>query len=181
MNDQRSLDALVRFLDYLKDKGLLKANTAASRKAAVQKILSELSEEEQQDVTSLNLDDVMSRFANLQGQNYTPDSLTAYKSRLKSTLDDFDGYLKNPMGFRPQLQSRSSSVKRDVPQKQPAKARDAERESFRDDDIQPPDVVTLPIPVRADLIVRVHGLPFDLTVAEANKIAAVIKAMAVPD
>jgi hypothetical protein len=39
----------------------------------------------------------------------------------------------------------------------------------------------LPIPIRADLTVRVHGLPFDLTQAEARKVAAVIQAMAVPE
>ena len=36
----------------------------------------------------------------------------------------------------------------------------------------------VPIPIRADLIVRVHGLPADLTVAEAQKIANVVQALA---
>lgn len=36
----------------------------------------------------------------------------------------------------------------------------------------------LNIPLREDLIVRIHGLPFDITLAEAKKIAAVITAYA---
>lgn len=36
----------------------------------------------------------------------------------------------------------------------------------------------LPIPIRADLIIHIQGLPFDLTEAEAKKIACVIQAMA---
>jgi hypothetical protein len=38
----------------------------------------------------------------------------------------------------------------------------------------------LPIPIRADTTVFVQGLPFDLTEAEAAKIANVIRAMATP-
>jgi hypothetical protein len=36
----------------------------------------------------------------------------------------------------------------------------------------------LPIPIRADLTIYIQGLPFDLTEAEAKKIASVIQAMA---
>jgi hypothetical protein len=35
-----------------------------------------------------------------------------------------------------------------------------------------------PIPIRSDVTVRIQGLPFDLTRAEADKIAAVIMAYA---
>jgi hypothetical protein len=35
-----------------------------------------------------------------------------------------------------------------------------------------------PIPIRPDVVVRIHGLPFDLSTAEAEKIANVVKAMA---
>ena len=37
-----------------------------------------------------------------------------------------------------------------------------------------------PIPIRQDVTVRIHGLPADLTAGEANKIAAVVKALATP-
>ncbi len=39
----------------------------------------------------------------------------------------------------------------------------------------------LPIPIRPDLTVKIQGLPYDLTVHEANKIANVVKAMALQD
>ena len=35
-----------------------------------------------------------------------------------------------------------------------------------------------PIPIREDVTVRIFGLPVDLTVAEAEKIARIVKAMA---
>lgn len=37
-----------------------------------------------------------------------------------------------------------------------------------------------PIPIREDVTVRIFGLPADLTAGEANKIAAVVKALATP-
>jgi hypothetical protein len=39
---------------------------------------------------------------------------------------------------------------------------------------------TVPIPIRADLTILVHGLPFDLTESEARKISNVVLAMAMP-
>jgi hypothetical protein len=39
-------------------------------------------------------------------------------------------------------------------------------------------VSVLPIPIRENLIIQIQGLPFDLTPAEANKIANVVRAMA---
>ena len=49
----------------------------------------------------------MSRFQRLHGRDYTPASLTSYKSRLRSALDDFLSYLSNPLAFRPGVQTRA--------------------------------------------------------------------------
>lgn len=51
------------------------------------------------------------------------------------------------------------------------------RVEFHDD--QPAALVTItPIPIRADLTVKIQGIPLDLTKAEAEKIARVVEAMA---
>lgn len=39
----------------------------------------------------------------------------------------------------------------------------------------------VPIPIRADTTVRIHGIPHDLTKAEADRIARVIIALAEPE
>src|SRR6202035_2619484 len=97
--------ALLEFLDYLSNKGLMNRTTAASRKAAANKVLGILGEDEAADVSALDLDKVMSRFHNLEGANYTPESLNTYKSRLKSAIDDFLRYQKDPLNFRPTAQN----------------------------------------------------------------------------
>ena len=107
-NDNRSRDGALKFMDYLSHKGLMAPATARARKAALGKVLSVLDEGEANDVTQIDLDDTMTRFTNLHGQNYTPQSLQVYKSRAKSALEDFEDYLENPLGFRPSLNKRST-------------------------------------------------------------------------
>jgi hypothetical protein len=170
------------FLDYCKDKGLLKAPTAEARKAAVNQVLGILSEEEAADVSGLDLDDVIARFQNMHGKRYTPDSLKTYKARVRNAILDFLSYLKNPMDFRPQVTSivrRTKSLK--VNPVEPNVKLEVRKSDFaRPLSVQPISSSTLPIPLRSDLTVLVHGLPFDLTEGEARKIGNVIAAMATP-
>ena len=60
MTEKRSRQDFLAFLDWMSDKGLMAKNTVAARKAAASKVLSILSDEEAQDVTTLDLADVMS-------------------------------------------------------------------------------------------------------------------------
>jgi hypothetical protein len=174
----RSLAALLSFLDYLSEKGLMAAGTATGRKASCNKVLGILDPEEQTDVTVVNLDDAMHRFINLEGKNYTPSSLTVYKSRVASAISDFTSYLANPSGFKPSVAQKKTG------NGSPKKVAGPKASSHNAAPIQKPDVQPIasanvyPIPIRADVVVRIHGLPFDLTPAEAEKIAAVVKAMA---
>src|SRR5262245_3201032 len=101
MSGGRSLQDLMDFLDWNAQKGMMAPATVQARKAAVGKVLGVLSPDELTDVTQVDLDSVMARFHNLQGRNYTPDSLVTYKSRVRSTLDDFADYLQNPLGYKP--------------------------------------------------------------------------------
>ena len=64
------------------------------------KVLGILSEDEAKDVASIDLDEVMRRFANLHGQGYTADSLRTYKSRTKSSIDDFVRYVERSHGIQ---------------------------------------------------------------------------------
>lgn len=177
MSNDRSRKGLVDFLDYLANKGLMAKNTAMARKAAANKILGVLSDEEALDVTRIDFDDVMRRFQNLEGQNYTPTSLTTYQSRIKGALDDFESYLKNPLGFRPNVQARERSSNAKTSIASTAKAEFPQRQPQQPLHAQPVTTSSvLPIPIRSDLTVYIQGLPFDLTEAEARKISNVVLA-----
>lgn len=177
----RSLSSLLDFMDYLANKGLMPRNTAVGRKAACNKVLGILDPEEQTDVTQIDVENAMTRFINLEGKGYTPGSLVVYKGRVASAIADFRSYLENPAGFKPSAGSKK------------AKADNGKGNSTskinRNDSAKPtieskhevtaqPSANVFPIPIRADVVVRINGLPFDLTPAEADKIAAVVKALA---
>lgn len=181
MNELRSREALLEFLDYCKDKGLMKPPTAESRKAAVNQVLGILSEDEAADVAKIDLDSVMHRFHNLHGNRYSPDSLKTYRARVKNSIFDFLRFKANPMDFRP---SAGSPTKRNDKSKKtspaPSKGQQVVNPSVSVGQSAQPFMTTstLPIPVRQDLTVLIHGLPFDLTEQEARKIANVVLALA---
>jgi hypothetical protein len=180
----RSRAALLEFLDYLASKGLMNQETAAARKAAANRVLGVLDAAEAEDVSVLDIDDLMTRFHNLEGSKFTPQSLNTYKSRLKSAIDDFLRYQKDPLNFRPNVQSSGrrsdrSKISAEPPPTPPQAQTGSTARSVQE---PPPAAVNiLPIPIRPDLTIKVQGLPYDLTTSEAAKIANVVKAMAVSD
>jgi hypothetical protein len=187
-----SLDALNRFLDYALEKGLVKPETAKSRKTAVNKILEKITDEQKADVRTVNLDIEADHFANRQGAGYIPSSLQTYKSRAKTALADFEAYVDSPMNFRPsggvngkaQGKQGAALPARKVRQnKQPERTLatgSAQGEESLKDERPAIDsrALTFPVPIRPGLIVQLQGIPFDLTIAEADKIAMVVKALA---
>lgn len=181
MTTNRSREALSEFLDYIENKGLSPAPTVQGRKAATNRVLSILSPEEAADVTVLDLDDVMSRFMNLNPGAYTPESLRAYRGRTGNAIRDFKAYLENPMGFRPIRSSVKLKQKSDkAPNNGPVSSKSQTRlpEAATPAPAQMPRVNIIPIPIRADLVVHIEGVPFNLTGAEARRIANVILALA---
>lgn len=178
----RSRSELLQFLNYVGAKGLLSPSTVESRKASVNKVLGILSEDEAEDVSKLDLDVVMRRFANLHGQGYTADSLRTYKSRTKSSIEDFLRYVENPMAFKVGGPKREPRAKRPKDTQGNGAAEQPKATTPSHSPVATPSAGSgiVPIPIRADLIVHVQGLPFDLTAIEARKIANVILAMAAP-
>lgn len=179
----KSLNALIGFLDWTAEKGLMAKNTVGGRKAAVTAVLGILDPEEKGDVTTVDLDSAMTRFINLQGKKYNTSSLNVYKSRTNAAINDFRNWVNDPLAFR--LQANKS----EKPQNKPVKSNKPSVGKEYQEDHQSGSVVApshqasanvFPIPIRENVVVRIHGLPFDLSTAEAEKIANVVKAMAMP-
>lgn len=181
MSTDRSREAFGRFLDYLGDKGLMSPSTAQTRKVSAMKILRILESDEAADVTKIDIDDLVRRFSNLHGQSYSPGSVTTYQSRLKSAMADFRSYLENPLAFMPSINGRErpSKSRKENGDSIKGSRSEAQPEPVRQP-VQPPIGGTniMPIPIRADLTILIHGLPHDLTEAEAKKISGVINALA---
>jgi site-specific recombinase XerC len=175
MSDNYSIQELNKFLDYLRAKGLMKANAVAARKAAVNNILGILTAEEAKDVRALNLDEVAVRFANLKGSGFKPNSLRVYKSRVSASLADFLEYRKNPMTFRPSGSGQRNSSKREKNENPSAAIK--KNEPQMSVEVNSEEVI-FPIPLRPNLVIKLVGVPGDLTKREARKIANVVMALA---
>lgn len=178
-----SREDLLKFMDYLSNKGLIPKATAHARKASVKQVLAILDETEASDVLALDVEFVIQRFSTLHGQDYNPNSLRDYASRLRASIEDFRAYTANPLSFRPAGRTRparSDSGKSAVRRLTPATAAPSQNESTIAPS-QAPSANVLPIRLRADLIVEIANLPFDLTPNEANKLANIILAHAMPE
>lgn len=180
MSTNRSRQDLIEFLDYMANKGLAPKATVAARKAAVTQILGILNEDEAKNIQGLDLNAVMARFSNLKGKGYTPASLSTYQSRTKKAIDDFLSYSDNPLAFKPNGQIREKKQKTSEHISDQTKKAGSQTDVSSSQPIRhtPQNDTSLPIPLRADLTIHVKGIPFDLTKAEATKIANVIIALA---
>lgn len=173
-----SAQALLSFLDYLAEKGLVKKATIVARKAAVNNVLAILDEEERSDLRKLDVDAVAHRFSTLRGSKYSPQSLKEYRVRLRNSLSDFLRYKENPANFKTSVPARALPSKRGT---KPATSLSPDvLVPHRTHQTSPPTDSTfnVPVPIRPGVIVQINGIPTDLTKLEAAKIANVISAMA---
>jgi hypothetical protein len=195
MSTDYSSDELSAFLDWGVQKGLLKQQTGKSRKIAAQKILSALDASEREDLRSIDVASTFSRFVNKFAKDFTPQSLATYKSRFQSALDDFMRYKESPSTFRFEGQRDKRALDREVALsdqshvvRRPRIIRASRAVSKvmpqslgTQGSVAPVSEVVFPIPIRDGTVVRVHNLPSNLTKAEAQRISAVIMALAMPD
>ncbi len=177
MINDYSTEALLQFLDYLSNKGLMNKKTVQARKASCNKMLSILDESESSDLRQVNIDDIANRFGNLEGSKYKPNSLLVYKSRLTKALDDFMRYKDNPSTFVTGADSKRTKTKK--PDKITTEIKPID--SFTDNVKTGQGTFNIPIPLRTGCIIQLNGVPTDLTASEANKIAKVVVALATED
>lgn len=175
----RSLASLIEFLEWTAEKGLMAKNTVGGRKAAVSQVLGVLDPEEQGDVTTVDLDGAMTRFINLHGKKYNTSSLNVYKSRTNAAIKDFQQWLADPLSFKPQS-GKAEKGGNKPPKKKPVPVPETPSPAGSGPAMHPAQSTAnvFPIQIRENLIVRIHGLPFDLSKAEAERIANVVRAMA---
>lgn len=178
MSKDYSERAFLRFLDYLSNKHLMKPATVRARKAAVKKMLDVLDSSEKEDLSELDIDRLYDQFINKHGMDLTPESQKVYKSRFTSAYNDFLTYTGNPTDFKPSVSKREPaaqpSQKREKSSKKPRIETGIEQTAAA----SRPGTVVFPVPIRPELTVELRNIPADLTAAEAEKISAVIQALA---
>ncbi|MEO0343892.1 MAG: hypothetical protein AAF198_10685 [Pseudomonadota bacterium] len=175
MEQDYSLEALLDFIDYLSDKGLMKVKTASAVKASANKFFSALDPEELIDLRKIDIDQAATRFNNKFSSNYDPTSLRSYRNRSEKALNDFLSWKADPANFKPGIQTRTRRPKESQTQML-APSLEARVLPKQTDIHSLPDVQAVPIRIREGHTVTIEGLPFDLTDAEARKISNIVQA-----
>ncbi len=175
MATEYTRDGLLAFLKEAAMAGHLNPATARARRNAAQELFTQLTEDEAEDLRRLDIDALAARCHKLQGGTARPEALNLYVGRLRSALEDYFSFLASPDSFVP------------VAPEQPTGRRLSAANTVRSEDERAlenirlgetryrPDV--LPVPIRGDRVVYLHGLPIDLSAAEAAKIIRVIEAL----
>jgi hypothetical protein len=175
--------AFVQHWDWVAEKGLMPQNTALSIRTSVSKILGIDENWESLDVRQLDAEALIARFRNL--SHLAPKSLATYESRFRSGLASYLAYLDNPASYQPKGRKQAprdekpgatsrkpGTGSRLVPQGQPSPTPHLPTTSTR--------LVVYPFPVRPDVFAELK-LPADLTLDEATRLSAFLKALALAE
>lgn len=173
--------ALLDFLEYAGEKGLLKLETARSRRVAVKKILSVADADEAADMRQFDLDAVFHRFQNRNSQEYKPESLGVYRSRFATALKDFLNWKENPSAFKTATVTRNVAPKKK--ESKPAPNLSAPWKCyFGANGNTGPQTTTgsgrslsspivMPVPIKDTAVtIAIENIPYDLTKTESEKI-----------
>jgi hypothetical protein len=172
--------ACVEFLKWAPKKGLMNAHTATAMRVACSQVLGVLENWENLDVAALDTEDVFTRFMNLKGKNFKPESLTTYKSRFTRGIAMFLEHSKNPAGYKPKIQSTQRRTKPVATNGTP----DAPTAPHVPDAAPPSTartgLVDYPFPLREGRFAYLK-LPADLTAADVKRLTAYLNTLALEE
>lgn len=158
----------VDFWSWAAQKGLMNENTAYSFSSPVRQIISVNEDWETLDVSKLDVDNLLSRFQNIKGKNFKPDSLNAYFRRFKQALEMFLEYVENPTGWKYKGQNSQNRKP-----KNSKTGKDSQNENNFEMPISQAEgsiqMVDYPFPLREGCIVRLK-LPTDLKLSEVERL-----------
>lgn len=181
MTPDYSRSALIAFLDFAQQKGLANKNSALGMKVAAEKILSDLSPEEEGDVRKVDIAIATRRFHNKNPNQLSPSSLSVYQRRVAQAIREFLKYREDPtryVGFGKNVSPKAEVTER---QRRKAEPRDEEHRSGKVEPVTtslPSSGLSIPFPLRADFLAQVV-IPRDLRESEAKRLSDFIATLVV--
>ena len=139
-------------------------------------MLSVLNQEESADISKIDLDIIFQRFENLNGMKFAPATLREYKRRVKDSIVEFLAYKENQSGWKPSTNQRTVQGKKSTVAR--AKGGDGSKGAGQSPHEQGNSIldqaksITHKFPLRADTVVSISGLPFDVKRTEMGRLTA---------
>ncbi len=152
-----TVNELMNFLSKAGKSGLLKYNTARTRRTAIKRIFSVENNWQDIIIDDQDLERYLNKFIEAMKGDMSQDSFKTYFSRVKHSIADYQGWLNH--GDQYFLADKNMLPEHKV------KAFD----------------LKIPIAIREDVIVTIEGIPNNLTKHEAELITKVISAYAIED
>lgn len=148
----------VQYLDFLSNKGHLTNGSVRALKTGFAKVTKTLGGDdwEKIDVRSIDVDEYMTRFANMTHGQYNAASLTDYKSRVKKVLAWYMQFLSSP-GWVPDVKARIRTQRTHKVEETKAMS-----VAFAEDNNRPTPDTVQPQPVPATLS-KLVAFPFPLS------------------
>jgi hypothetical protein len=171
-----SADDLIEFLDHAADKGLMPAATAQALAVASRNVLGVLTDQERKDLTSLELDSVIRRFTNKRAKDFNPASLKEYGRRVHRAVELFLRWRSDPANFTVKTRATNSSRKKD---KSGEVVELQASSSAIGSTANRLGTYSTSVPVRPGIVVTLSNVPYDLSAADAERLAAFVRMLAV--
>ena len=171
-----SADDLLTFLDHAGDKGLIPAATVQALAVAARSVLATLADAERADLSPMDLDAVFTRFANKRGGDFNPRTVKEYARRFARTIELFLRWREDPGKFTVRTRTTNSSYVEDSGLGRGDLIPRGASTGNAPDDVA--GTYRSAIPVRPGLVVTLNNIPNDLSAAEAERIAAFVRMLA---
>nr|WP_290228156.1 hypothetical protein [Trichocoleus desertorum] len=171
-----SKESFLKFLDYLVDRGLIKYQTVRGWRSAASKLLNDLSDAEEADVRTIDLELAVHKAANREPGLISPQSLKTYQQRIAIAIQEFVAWRSNPAGYKPRSSNGQTGTNKSV-ERLVVQERSISEKHERENLILHSGL-TLSYPLRSDFLAQVV-IPRDLNVVEAKRLGAFLLTIAV--
>jgi hypothetical protein len=177
--------AVMDFIGYAVEKGLVNTNTGGGWRSAASKILEDFGDDD--DLAGIDVPSEVLRYNNRHPGVLSPDSLNQYQKRVITILAEFTKYQNNPTTYKGVLRgpivSKGDSAKKDG-KRPPLKQLSAPDTSAVAQTEAPQhrlSAVTesslmMPFPLRPNFLVQII-VPRDMTKDEASRLCTFISAL----
>ncbi len=183
-----TVEELLDFLVHAAERGLMPAATAQALSVATRNVFAVLDESERAGLRLNDLDGTIRRFHIKRARDFNPTSLKEYERRVRRAAELFLQWKQDPANFKAATRATSASNKRGKneartgePSRQPTVMSSADVAVSEKAATAPPSasasaaVYHTNLPVRPGHMVHLSNLPFDLTVAEAERLAQFVR------
>jgi hypothetical protein len=187
MNTDFSKIAFFKFLDFISEKGLIRFETVRGWRSAASKLMENLSEAEEADVRTIDLDLAVHRTANRDSATISPASLRTYQQRVVIAIKEFIMWRGDPASYKPRGLNGQSRTKTNgangerkdrkvqaITTNMPTQPSERHSKEL----LTASSGLTLSYPLRVDFLAQVV-IPRDLNTTEAKRLGAFLLTIAV--